>query len=140
VSHGSRNVPSTRERRRCTNRIQGADQEKSEERPVATVAQVFALADQMPGRFRVFVLAAALTGLRWGELIALRRCDLDLDAPAVYVPEVRAARFRGDRRRADQVACRRTDGCAAGTAPGRPARAPGHPPSVHLTCGGRVRG
>jgi integrase len=40
----------------------------------------------MPARFRVFVLAAAFTGLRWGELIALRRRDFDLGKPAVRVP------------------------------------------------------
>jgi integrase len=67
-------------------RIKGADQEVSPERPVATVVEVFALADRMPARFRTFVLAAAFTGLRWGELIALRRRDLDLDRPAVRVP------------------------------------------------------
>jgi integrase len=67
-------------------RIKGADQEHSPERPVATVPQVFALADEMPERFRVFVLAAAFTGLRWGELIALRRCDVDTDARTVRVP------------------------------------------------------
>ncbi|MGM1057838.1 tyrosine-type recombinase/integrase [Saccharothrix sp. Mg75] len=67
-------------------RIKGADQEHAPERPVATVEQVFALAEGMPSRFRVLVLAAAFTGLRWGELIALRRCDVDLDAPSVRVP------------------------------------------------------
>lgn len=67
-------------------RIRGADQEHSPERPVATVPQVFALADQMPARFRVFVLAAAFTGLRWGELIALRRCDVDTHERVVRVP------------------------------------------------------
>lgn len=67
-------------------RIKGADQEHSPERPVATVLEVFALADRMPVRFRAFVLAAAFTGLRWGELIALRRRDVDLDRPAVRVP------------------------------------------------------
>ncbi len=67
-------------------RIKGADQEHSPERPIATVVEVFALADQMPGRFRAFILAAAFTGLRWGELIALRRRDVDLDKPAVRVP------------------------------------------------------
>jgi integrase len=40
----------------------------------------------MPARFKALVLAAAFTGLRWGELIALRRCDLDLDAATVRVP------------------------------------------------------
>ncbi|HET9142547.1 tyrosine-type recombinase/integrase, partial [Actinophytocola sp.] len=67
-------------------RIKGADQEGTAERPVATVVQVFALADEMPGRFRALVLAAAFTGLRWGELIALRRGDLDLDRRTVSVP------------------------------------------------------
>ncbi len=67
-------------------RIKGADQEKAPERPVATVEQVFTLSETVPPRFRVLILAAALTGLRWGELIALRRCDVDLDAPSVRVP------------------------------------------------------
>jgi integrase len=67
-------------------RIKGADQEYSPERPVASVPQVFALADQMPARFRALVLAAAFTGLRWGELIALRRCDVDTDERTVRVP------------------------------------------------------
>lgn len=72
--------------RRNPCRIKGADQEHSPERPIATVVEVFALADQMPPRFRAFVLAAGFTGLRWGELIALRRRDVDLDRPAVHVP------------------------------------------------------
>lgn len=67
-------------------RIKGADQEHSPERPIASVVEVFALADQMPARFRAFVLAAAFTGLRWGELIALRRQDVNLDGPSVRVP------------------------------------------------------
>jgi integrase len=67
-------------------RIKGADQEYSPERPVASVPQVYALADQMPPRFRVLVLAAAFTGLRWGELIALRRCDVDTDEKTIRVP------------------------------------------------------
>jgi len=67
-------------------RIKGADQEKTPERPIATVKQVFALSDAVVPRFRVFILAAAFTGLRWGELIALRRCDVDLDAGTVRVP------------------------------------------------------
>jgi integrase len=46
---------------------------------------VFALADQMPGRFCALILAAAFTGLRWGELIALRRRDLDMTQAVVRV-------------------------------------------------------
>ncbi|MBB5957706.1 integrase [Saccharothrix tamanrassetensis] len=67
-------------------RIKGADQEKAPERPVASIEQVFTLAEAVPPRFRVLILAAAFTGLRWGELIALRRCDVDLDGPTVRVP------------------------------------------------------
>jgi integrase len=59
-------------------RIKGADTAARAERPVATVKQVYALAEAIGPRFRAFILAAAFTGLRWGELIALRRVDLDL--------------------------------------------------------------
>jgi integrase len=66
-------------------RIKGAGQHRTPERPTATVAQVYRLADLVPARYRVLVLAAALTGLRWGELIAIRRCDLDLEGRVVHV-------------------------------------------------------
>ena len=61
--------------RRNPCRIKGAATEQRAERTTATVKQVYALAAAIGGRFRVFVLAAAFTGLRWGELIALRRMD-----------------------------------------------------------------
>lgn len=66
-------------------RMRGFDKEPTAERPIATVRQVFLLADQVPTRFKALVLFAAFTGLRWGELIALRRCDLDLDSVTVRV-------------------------------------------------------
>lgn len=66
-------------------RIKGAGQYRTPERPFASVAQVFALAGAVPARYRVLVLSAAFTGLRWGELIALRRCDVDLRARIVRV-------------------------------------------------------
>jgi integrase len=49
----------------------------------------------MPGRFRVLVLAAAFTGLRWGELIALRRCDVDLTGAVLHVRRRLAQPRRG---------------------------------------------
>jgi hypothetical protein len=58
--------------RRNPCRIKGAGQEKSAERPVLTVPQVYALADATNERYRVLVLLAAFTSLRWGELAALR--------------------------------------------------------------------
>ncbi|MFI9835526.1 tyrosine-type recombinase/integrase [Nonomuraea sp. NPDC051941] len=66
-------------------RIRGAGEEKPEERPVLTVAKVFELADQMPPRLRALVLLATFASLRWGEVAALRRIDLDLAARTVSV-------------------------------------------------------
>lgn len=59
----------------CT--IRGADKEQPEERPVLTVAQVLALAELMPYRkCRALILVTAFCSLRWGEVTALRRCDV----------------------------------------------------------------
>jgi integrase len=66
-------------------RVRGADRETPDERPVLTVAQVFDLADRMPERFRALVLLAAFGSLRWGEVTALRRCDVAEDGSWVRV-------------------------------------------------------
>jgi integrase len=66
-------------------RIKGADREAPPERPVASVAEVFDLADRIGPRYRTFVLTAALASLRWGELVALRRRDIDLDEGLIFV-------------------------------------------------------
>ncbi|WP_430782961.1 tyrosine-type recombinase/integrase [Actinoplanes sp. G11-F43] len=58
---------------------------------MATVAQVLALAAHMPPRFVALITVAAFSGLRWGELVALRRCDADLEAGTVRVPRKLAA-------------------------------------------------
>ncbi|GGO80256.1 tyrosine-type recombinase/integrase [Nonomuraea cavernae] len=49
------------------------------------VAKVFELADLMPVRLRALVLLATFASLRWGEVAALRRMDLDLAARTVSV-------------------------------------------------------
>lgn len=72
--------------RRNPCRIAGAGQEATSERPVATVAQVFALADAVPHRFRALILCAAFTALRWGELVAMRRSNLDMSTMDLRVP------------------------------------------------------
>lgn len=46
-------------------RVRGAGQDRSAERPTATVAQVAALADAVDDRLRALVLLAAWCGLRW---------------------------------------------------------------------------
>lgn len=66
-------------------RIKGADREMPPERPVASVAEVFELADRVGPQYRAFVLTAALASLRWGELVALRRRDIDLDEGLIFV-------------------------------------------------------
>jgi integrase len=71
--------------RRNPCRIKGAGQEKSPERVSLTIAQVYALADAIDQRYRAFVLLATFGSLRWGELAALRRADIDLAAGTVRV-------------------------------------------------------
>jgi len=65
--------------------IPGAGQEYSPERPVATVPQVLALADHVGERWRALVLLAAFCPLRFGELAALTRRDVDLTDATVTV-------------------------------------------------------
>jgi integrase len=71
--------------------MKGYDNYHTPERPTATVAQVYALASVIPARFSALIIVAAFSGLRWGELAALRRCDVDLVAGAVRVPRKLAA-------------------------------------------------
>jgi integrase len=66
-------------------RIPGADQEKPTERPVLTVKQVFALTEQVPERYRALLLVTTFACLRWGEVAALQRQDIDTDAGTVRV-------------------------------------------------------
>lgn len=58
--------------------IERAGVERSAERPIATVAEVTALADAIAPRFRCLVLLSAWCGLRRGELLGLQRKDLDM--------------------------------------------------------------
>lgn len=76
--------------RRNPCRIKGADRYDVPERPVLTVAEVFAVADSIAPRYRLLVLLAAFTMLRFGELAALRRRDIDLEALTVTVRRAQA--------------------------------------------------
>jgi integrase len=66
-------------------RVRGGGQEHSTERPIATIAQVDALATAIEEPLKALVLLAAWCGLRRGELLGLRRQDIDLDAQIVKV-------------------------------------------------------
>jgi len=59
-------------------RIRGAGVEHSKERPIATIEQVYALADAIEPRYRVLVLTATFTSLRLGESLALTRKHLSM--------------------------------------------------------------
>lgn len=61
----------------CT--VRGAGVARSAERSVATLAQIQALAEAVPARYRMFILLAAWSGARWGELVAPSHDRLDLD-------------------------------------------------------------
>jgi integrase len=71
--------------RRNPCRIKAAGQEKAPERPVATVEQVYAIADAMGPRWRLMVLLGAFATLRPEELAELRRGDVDLDAGTLRI-------------------------------------------------------
>ena len=59
--------------------IKGAGVERSPERPVATIPQVFALAEAVEPRYRMLILLATFASMRFGELGALTRSSIDLD-------------------------------------------------------------
>jgi integrase len=65
--------------------VRGADKEQPKERPVLTTAEVVALADAVPARYRAMVLLATFASLRFGEVTALERADLDLEVGTVRV-------------------------------------------------------
>lgn len=67
--------------------LKGASVEHPAERPIATIAQVYELADGIEPRYRALVLMATFTGLRLGELRALRKNRLDLVHRSVHVVE-----------------------------------------------------
>lgn len=58
-------------------RVEGASVIRTSERPVASVDEVLQLAAAVPARYRLLILLAAFVGIRYGELRAMRRCDVD---------------------------------------------------------------
>ncbi len=59
-------------------RIRGGGAEHADERPMIDAELVFRLADAITPRLRALVIVAGFVGLRTGELLGLRRCDVDL--------------------------------------------------------------
>ncbi|WP_222851454.1 tyrosine-type recombinase/integrase [Phytoactinopolyspora mesophila] len=71
--------------RRNPCQITGAGHEPSPERSTASLTDVFALADAIQPRYRLLVLLAAFGTMRWGELLGLRRSDIDLDGRIIQI-------------------------------------------------------
>lgn len=58
------------------------------DRALLDPAQLVCLADEVPARYRALILVGGVLGLRWGEAIGLRRCDIDLARGTVTVAQV----------------------------------------------------
>lgn len=72
------------ERNPC--RVRAGGRSKSKREPeILTRAELFALADAMPSQYRALTLVAGLCGLRFGEAVALRRRDVDLETRTLHV-------------------------------------------------------
>lgn len=71
--------------RRNPCRIDGAAVYVPKERPVLAITEVFTIADSVPGRYRAMILLGTFAGLRWGELVGLKRKCLDLGECTVRV-------------------------------------------------------
>jgi integrase len=67
--------------------IRRAASEAAPEMRIATIDQVAVIAHRVPPRYRALVLVAAFGGLRWGELIGLRRKRVNLECGTVTVAE-----------------------------------------------------
>jgi len=67
--------------------IKGAGLERAAEMRHVSIPQLHALAEAVPGRYRALVMVAGYGGLRWGELVGLRRRRVDLARARIYVVE-----------------------------------------------------
>ena len=85
----------------CT--IRGAATTNHTERMPLTIAEVRRIAARMPHRYRLLVLLAAASGLRYGELVALRRGDVDLATMTLSVTKSVRRRREGPPKSAASV-------------------------------------
>lgn len=77
-------------------KVKGAGSEHAPERPVATVAEIQLLHQAMPDHLKLVVLFATWCQLRRGEILGLRRCDINLDNLTITVEQSRTYRMNGE--------------------------------------------
>jgi integrase len=78
-------------------KLKGASSEHAPERPVATVAQVEQLYEAIEDRFKAMVLLAAWCSPRLGEVLALTRRDIDLEAGTIRIDKAESELQHGER-------------------------------------------
>ncbi len=66
-------------------RIRGAGEERAAERPVLSLDQLYELVELVPERWQAFMLLKTFASLRWGEITALTRADVDLELCTVRI-------------------------------------------------------
>jgi integrase len=76
-------------------KVDGAGIERPVERPVATVAEVEALEEAMPEHLRAMVPLAAWCQLRRGEILGLRRRDVDSLHAVIHIEQSRTFTMDG---------------------------------------------
>jgi integrase len=76
-------------------KVSGAGVEHAAERPMATVAEVDALAAAMPDYLKVVVLLATWCQLRRGEILGLRRSDIDVLHQSIRIDQSRTFTLDG---------------------------------------------
>ncbi len=81
--------------RRNPCRIESGGKEESAERPIVSLPDVVAIADALPVRYRALVLLATFASMRWGELVGLRRENIDLNTCEIRIVETMAELDRG---------------------------------------------
>lgn len=75
--------------------IRGAGVERAAERPVASPADIGRLQDELPDRLKIAVTLAAWCQMRRGEILGLRRGDVDLHGRLIHVRHSRIFSMNG---------------------------------------------
>lgn len=76
-------------------RVRGAGVEKVSDRPVASPSDIRRLEMEMPERLRIAVALAAWCQLRRGEVLGLRRGDIDIENQSIFVRHNRTFTMAG---------------------------------------------
>jgi integrase len=77
-------------------KVSGAGVEHAAERPLATVAEVDVLAAAMPDYLKIVVLLATWCQLRRGEILGLRRSDVDVMHQSIRIDQSRTFTRNGN--------------------------------------------